>query len=111
MGMTAKVAQAAPTGLGAVLFTPVQKHYQANRASPVFAELHGLMVKTSGFLEEAGGGEIMGRATTQPVATAPTLHEPAGSDVRNSNPKQKTAAQKLRLSQTKLETLKLSNFP
>jgi predicted nucleotidyltransferase len=25
-----------------------QKHYQANRASPVFAELHGLIVKTSG---------------------------------------------------------------
>src|SRR5437773_11464309 len=27
-----------------------QKHYQANRASPVFAELHGLIVKTSGLL-------------------------------------------------------------
>ena len=27
-----------------------QKHYQANQASPVFAELHGLMVKTSGLL-------------------------------------------------------------
>lgn len=27
-----------------------QKHYQANRASPVFAELHGLMLKTSGLL-------------------------------------------------------------
>jgi predicted nucleotidyltransferase len=27
-----------------------QKHYQANRASPVYAELHGLIVKTSGLL-------------------------------------------------------------
>ncbi len=27
-----------------------QKHYQANRASPVFVELHGLIVKTSGLL-------------------------------------------------------------
>lgn len=27
-----------------------QKHYQANRSSPVFAELHGLIVKTSGLL-------------------------------------------------------------
>ncbi len=33
-----------------------QKHYQANRDSPVFAELHGLVVKTIGIagpLEEA----------------------------------------------------------
>ena len=28
-----------------------QKHYQANRASPVFAELHGLIVKTVGVIE------------------------------------------------------------
>lgn len=27
-----------------------QKHYQANQASPVFAELHGLIVKTSGLV-------------------------------------------------------------
>ena len=27
-----------------------QKHYQANRASPVFAELHGLIVRTSGLV-------------------------------------------------------------
>lgn len=27
-----------------------QKHYKANRASPVFAELHGLIVKTSGLV-------------------------------------------------------------
>lgn len=28
-----------------------QKHYQANRSSPVFTELHGLAVKTSGLLD------------------------------------------------------------
>ena len=28
-----------------------QKHYQANRESPVFAELHGLVVKTVGLVE------------------------------------------------------------
>jgi predicted nucleotidyltransferase len=27
-----------------------QKHYQANRESPVFVELHGLIVKTSGLI-------------------------------------------------------------
>ena len=31
-----------------------QKHYQANRASPVFGELHGLMIKTSGLLVPLG---------------------------------------------------------
>ena len=104
MGISAKprVYRVPPTGLGGVLFTPVQqrvlgllfgqpdrrfqsgelirlaasgtgavhrlltrladsglimvervgnqKHYQANRASPVFAELHGLIIKTSGLL-------------------------------------------------------------
>ena len=43
---------------GLVTVTPAgnQKHYQANPASPVFAELHGLVVKTIGLagpLEEA----------------------------------------------------------
>jgi predicted nucleotidyltransferase len=28
-----------------------QKHYQANRSSPVFTELHGLAVKTSGIVD------------------------------------------------------------
>ncbi len=32
-----------------------QKHYQANRASPVFGELHGLIVKTSGLLAPLRG--------------------------------------------------------
>lgn len=38
----------AKSGLVAVERVGNQKHYQANRASPVFAELHGLIVKTSG---------------------------------------------------------------
>jgi len=35
---------------GLVTVTPVgnQKHYRANRASPIYAELHGLIVKTVG---------------------------------------------------------------
>ena len=40
----------ADSGLIAVERVGNQKHYQANRASPVFAELHGLIVKTSGLL-------------------------------------------------------------
>ena len=38
----------ADVGLVTVERVGNQKHYQANRASPVFAELHGLIVKTSG---------------------------------------------------------------
>ena len=38
-----------------------QKHYQANRASPVFAELHGLIIKTSGLLAPL-------RAALEPLA-------------------------------------------
>jgi predicted nucleotidyltransferase len=40
-------------GAGLVMITQVgnQKHYQANRESPVFAELHGLIVKTVGLVE------------------------------------------------------------
>jgi predicted nucleotidyltransferase len=37
-----------------------QKHYQANRESPVFAELHGLIIKTSGLI-----GPL--RATLEPL--------------------------------------------
>lgn len=40
----------ADAGLISVQRIGNQKHYQANRASPVFAELHGLIVKTSGLL-------------------------------------------------------------
>jgi hypothetical protein len=40
----------ADTGLVSVDRVGNQKYYQANRASPVFHELHGLIVKTSGLL-------------------------------------------------------------
>lgn len=40
----------ADSGLVTVERIGNQKHYQANRASPVFAELHGLIVKTSGLV-------------------------------------------------------------
>ncbi|HKH46471.1 MAG TPA: nucleotidyltransferase domain-containing protein [Thermoanaerobaculia bacterium] len=46
----------ADSGLVTVTRAGNQKHYQANPASPVFAELHGLVVKTIGLvgpLEEA----------------------------------------------------------
>ena len=41
------------TSAGLVTVTEVgnQRHYHANRASPVFAELHGIVVKTVGLLE------------------------------------------------------------
>jgi predicted nucleotidyltransferase len=38
----------ADSGLVNVTRVGNQKHYQANRESPVFSELHGLIVKTSG---------------------------------------------------------------
>jgi predicted nucleotidyltransferase len=41
----------AAAGLVAVTCTGNQKHYQANRESPVFAEIHGLIVKTVGLVE------------------------------------------------------------
>ena len=44
------VTRLAKVGLVTVERIGNQKHYQANRASPVFAELHGLIVKTSGLL-------------------------------------------------------------
>ena len=40
----------ADSGLITVERVGNQKHYQANRATPVFAELHGLIIKTSGLL-------------------------------------------------------------
>jgi predicted nucleotidyltransferase len=40
----------ADSGLVSVYRVGNQKYYQANRASPVFAELHGLIVKTSGLI-------------------------------------------------------------
>ena len=44
----------ADSGLVTVARVGNQKHYQANRASPVFSELRGLIVKTSGLLVPLG---------------------------------------------------------
>lgn len=41
----------ADAGLVTVTRSGNQKHYQANRTSPVFRELHGLIVKTVGLVE------------------------------------------------------------
>jgi predicted nucleotidyltransferase len=51
----------AESGLITVERVGNQKYYQANRASPVFAELHGLIVKTSGLLAPL-------RAALEPLA-------------------------------------------
>jgi predicted nucleotidyltransferase len=45
------VSQLAEAGWVTVVRTGNQKHYQANRASPAFSELHGLIVKTVGVVE------------------------------------------------------------
>jgi predicted nucleotidyltransferase len=44
----------ARAGLATVTQVGNQKYYQANQSSPVFAELHGLIVKTSGLLGPLG---------------------------------------------------------
>lgn len=51
-----QLVRLAESGLVTVTRVGNQKHYQANRDSPIFAELHGLVVKTVGLagpLEEA----------------------------------------------------------
>jgi predicted nucleotidyltransferase len=46
-----QLARLGASGLVNVTRNGNQKHYQANRASPVFEELHGLVVKTIGLAE------------------------------------------------------------
>ena len=46
-----QLARLADAGLVTVTRTGNQKHYQARENSPVFAELHGLVVKTVGLVE------------------------------------------------------------
>ncbi len=46
-----ELARLADSGLVTVSRVGNQKHYQANAASPVFAELRGLMLKTTGLAE------------------------------------------------------------
>src|SRR6266545_6585662 len=59
-----QLARLAAVGLVTVTRSGNQKHYQANRESPVFTELHGLIVKTVGVAEplrralKAKAGEI-----------------------------------------------------
>jgi predicted nucleotidyltransferase len=61
-----------------------QKHYQANRAFPAFAELHGLIVKTVGVVEPlrealvAGAKDIRGAFVYGSVARG---SDKAGSDI------------------------------
>lgn len=45
-----QLARLADAGLVTVTRTGNQKHYQAREDSPVFAELHGLVVKTVGLV-------------------------------------------------------------
>ena len=46
-----QLGRLADAGLVTVTRSGNQKHYQANRGAPVFAELHGLVVKTIGVVE------------------------------------------------------------
>jgi predicted nucleotidyltransferase len=46
-----QLSRLAEAGWVTVVRTGNQKHYQANRACPAFAELHGLIVKTVGVVE------------------------------------------------------------
>ena len=46
-----QLARLASSGLLSVTRTGNQKHYQANRDSPLFEELHGLILKTVGLAE------------------------------------------------------------
>ena len=76
-----------------------QVFFTANRKCPVFEELAGLVRKTAG----------LGRATpaaVQAAATRPTLHSPVATYGSTSVAKgAKSVSEKLRISQTKLETL------
>jgi len=51
-----ELARLAATGLVTVKRMGRQKHYQANPAAPVFAELRGLVVKTSGVADVVRAG-------------------------------------------------------
>lgn len=56
-----QLARLEQTGLIQVHRVGNQKHYQANRESPIFAELHGLVLKTVGLVEPI-------RAALAPIA-------------------------------------------
>lgn len=89
------LARLADSGLVTVEWIGNQKHYQANRASPVFKELHGLVVKTSGLdypLRDA------------PAGARPALHAPTAAYAVDSSPRQ-AGGQKLRVSQARLAAM------
>jgi predicted transcriptional regulator len=46
-----QLSRLADVGLVTVTRIGNQKHYEANRTSPVFDELHGLVIKTVGLVE------------------------------------------------------------
>lgn len=50
-GVHRQLSRLAEAGWVTVFRTGNQKHYQANRACPAFAELHGLVIKTAGLVE------------------------------------------------------------
>jgi predicted nucleotidyltransferase len=79
-----QLARLAAAGLVTVTRTGNQKHYQARRDSPVFAELHGLIVKTVGLAEplrlalRAKAGDIRAAFVYGSVAKGA---DRAGSDI------------------------------
>jgi predicted nucleotidyltransferase len=79
-----QLARLAAVGLVTVTRSGNQKHYQANRESPVFGELHGLIVKTVGVAEplrralKAKAGEIRAAFVYGSVAKR---GDKAGSDI------------------------------
>ncbi len=79
-----QLARLAAVGLVTVTRSGNQKYYQANRESPIFAELHGLIVKTVGVAEplrralKAQAGEIRAAFVYGSVAKK---GDKAGSDI------------------------------
>ena len=79
-----QLARLAAVGLVTVTRSGNQKHYQANRESPVFTELHGLIVKTVGVAEplrralKAKAGDIRAAFVYGSIAKK---GDKAGSDI------------------------------
>ena len=82
-----QLSRLAEAGWITVNRTGNQKHYQANRACPAFAELHGLIVKTVGVVEPlrealaARAKDIRGAFVYGSVARG---SDKAGSDIDTS---------------------------
>jgi hypothetical protein len=71
-----QLVRLADSGLVTVTRVGNQKHYQANRDSPVFTELHGLVVKTIGLVGPLSGTSpfdvppVRTKATTEDILEA-----------------------------------------